>query len=113
MNESFNEEVQADFTVIYIHGEKYNVLNTVDLGTNYGERIIAKDRKADTMMALFEKVWIYNHGAPKRFSADPEFTKGFFVKFSNSHGISCRPRPARSSNKNGKVERNNGVLAPA
>lgn len=110
INEQFTQEVQADFTVAYAGSEKLNILNIVDLGTNYGERIIAPDRKAATMMTLFEKNWIYHYGEPKSFSADPEFTQGFFQDFLKMHQIVCKPRPARSSSKNGKVERNNGVF---
>lgn len=40
VNEAFNESVQADFLVVYIEGEKYEILNVVDCGTNYGERTI-------------------------------------------------------------------------
>jgi len=44
------------------------------------------------------------------FSADPEFCRPFFKKFLEGHNITVNERPSRSSAKNGKVERNNGVL---
>lgn len=37
-NGSFNNEVQADFVVVYIRDRKLFVLNIVDTGTRYGER---------------------------------------------------------------------------
>lgn len=110
VNEGFNEEVQADYTVVYIKGEKYFVLNIVDAGTRYGERAIANSRDAATMMQMMETEWLYHHGAPKYFSADPEFCKPVFERFLAGHEITLRPRPSRSSHKNGRVERNNGVF---
>lgn len=110
INEKFNQEVQADFTIAYMGSEKINVLNIIDLGTNYGKRVIAPDRQASKMMSFFEKHWIYHHGAPKSFSADPEFTTDFFQDLLKMHEVECRPRPIRSSSKNVKIERNNGVF---
>lgn len=73
VNEAFNEEVQADFVTVYIRGEKYEVFNVVDTGTAYGERAIAPSRTAECMQNLFQCEWLYHHGAPRCFSADPEF----------------------------------------
>lgn len=110
VNEAFNEEIQVDYTVAYINEQKYFILNMVDAGTRYGERAIAFSRDAKTMMEMIETHWLYNHGAPKYFSADPEFCKTFFEKFLLAHKITLRPRPSRASFKNGRVERNNGVF---
>lgn len=110
VNSAFNNEVQADFVTILIREERYEVLNIIDTGTRYGERVIAHNHRGDTMMNLFENEWIYHHGPPISFSADPEFGKGFFKKFLSSHGITLHTRPSRSSSKNGKVERNNGLF---
>lgn len=33
LNEAFNQEILADYTVVYIHGEKFEVLNIIDVGT--------------------------------------------------------------------------------
>lgn len=62
------------------------------------------------MMNLIETEWLYHHGAPKSFSADPEFCRPIFEKFLISHKVTLKPRPSRSSAKNGHVERNNGVF---
>lgn len=102
--------VQADFVTVYIRDEKYEVLNMVDMGTRYGERFIAPDRNGNTMMHMMESLWVYRHGAPKNFSADPEFCRPFFKKFLTGHDITLYPRPSRSSSKNGVVERNNGTF---
>lgn len=48
VNEAFNQEVQADFTLAYIGAEKIGILSIVDLGTNNGERAIAPTR--DTLV---------------------------------------------------------------
>lgn len=110
INEDFNEELQADFMVVYIKEKKYFVLNIVDVGRRYGERMIAESRGAAHLMEMMETEWTYHHGAPKRFGADPEFCKRFFEIFLKGHGIELKPRPARASYKNGRLERNNGVF---
>lgn len=110
INTAFNDEIQADFVTVMIRGERYEVLNIVDTGTRYGERVIACNHSGDTIITLLETEWIYHHGAPGAFSADPEFCKGFFERFLSAHAINLHPRPSRSSSKNGKVERNNGVF---
>lgn len=110
INEAFNEELQEDFTMVYIREQKYFVLNIVDAGTRYGERINARSSNAMHMMEIMESGWIYHHGAPKLIGADPEFCKPFFERFLKAHGIELKPRPARASYNNGLVERNNGVF---
>lgn len=42
INESFNVEILADYLYTMIHGKRYEVLNLIDLGTRYKERMIAK-----------------------------------------------------------------------
>lgn len=49
VNETFNQHLQADFTIVYLVTEKYEVLNIIDAGTRYGERTIARCRDARTM----------------------------------------------------------------
>lgn len=71
VNSEFNQELQADFMIVYIHGAKYEVLNFNDTGTRYGERAIATSRSADSIRTVFETKWMYHHGAPRRFRADP------------------------------------------
>lgn len=110
VNEEFNQELQADFTIAYIRGAKYEVLNFNDTGTRYGERAIATTRSADTIRHLFETKWMYHHGAPQRFSADPEFCRPVLRRFLDQHNVDVLPRPSRSSHKNGRIERNNGVF---
>jgi len=73
LGEALNFEIQAAFTVIYIYEHSYEVLNIVYMGTTYGERSIASARSVEMMTNLCETEWIYKHGAPQMFSADPEF----------------------------------------
>lgn len=62
------------------------------------------------MMHLVETKWIYQHGAPKSFSADPGFCKPFFEIFLESHDEQLKERPSCSSSKNFVVERNDGTF---
>lgn len=52
VNEAFNEEIQADYTVVYIKLVKYFVLNIVDSGTRYRERFIDESQDASRMMLM-------------------------------------------------------------
>lgn len=110
VNKAFNSSIQACFLSVYIYREKYEVLNVIDTGTNYGERTIVPKKEATTMKEKLETEWLCHHGAPEHFSADPEFCRPIMNKFLESHNIKMKSRPARSSYKNEKVERNNGVF---
>lgn len=70
VNESFNDEIQADFTVTYYKGRRMVILNLVDMGTGFGERGIAHENSAVTMVTVFQSLWIYVHGAPRHFRSD-------------------------------------------
>lgn len=72
--------------------------------------MIASSRTSEAMTSLIEKHWIYNHGAPQVISADPEFCTQQMQNFLVPYAISLNARPARSSNKNGIVERKKGVF---
>lgn len=82
----------------------------MDLGTGYGEGAVVTSRRAEAIMSKFEEYWICRHGSPKEFSADPEFFQPFFIRYLSRHNIKANERPARSSHKNGWVERNNGLF---
>lgn len=110
VNEAFNQELQAEFMVVYISNEKFDVLNITDVGAEHGERAISSTRSFQSMKQTIETIWIYRHGAPKNFAAEPEFSKSTMINFLNSHNIQLLPRPSRSSYKYGKVERNNEVF---
>lgn len=110
VNKSFNNEIQADFVTVYIRDENFEVLSIVDVGTQYGERSITSFRDGCIIMEMVGTQWVYQHGAPKSFSAYPEFCKDFFKRFLDSHNIHSMERPSRSSSKNGVVERNNGTF---
>lgn len=110
VNKDFNAEVQADFLTVKCSRGKYEILNIIDTSTGYGERSVVKSRSAEVMKSKFEEYWICRHGSPGQFSADPEFCQPFFVKYLNGHSIEVNERPARSSHKNGRVERNNGLF---
>lgn len=108
INESFNEEVKADFTIAYVIGNKRTILNIIEVGTNYGKRCIVESRSARSMMKNFKNMWIYHHGAPKKFCADSKFCRPLLKDFLAGNRIKLNTRPSRSSNKSGKMEGNNG-----
>ncbi|PXF40003.1 hypothetical protein BWQ96_10281 [Gracilariopsis chorda] len=110
VSEAFNESVQADFLVVYIENVKYEVINIIDAGKNYGERSTVTKQDASDLCNKLESEWMYIHGAPKFFSADTEFTKPVLKKLMRSHAIQMEDRPARCSSKNGKIERNNDLF---
>lgn len=53
---------------------------------------------------------MYHHGAPTTFSADPQFCQTVMKKFLISHGIELLQKPPKSSSKDGKIERKNGIF---
>lgn len=110
VNEAFNSELQAEFTFPYYQGSKMIILNIIATGTAYGERILVPNTSAQSIIAAFEQFWLYRHGAPKYFGADQEFNSAAFDTFLRTHSIQFFPRPARSSHKSGRVERNNAVF---
>lgn len=69
VNYAFNQDIQADLTIGYIQGDKYEVLNLRDVGNRYGERTIASTLYADTVKEIFESTWMYQHGAPERLTS--------------------------------------------
>lgn len=110
VNSAFNNELQSDFCYVYIRGKKCEVLNMMDIGTRYGERIMTTSRSAEEIKRVFETHWFYKHGAPANFSADQEFCRPVLKRFLDEHAIKLNARPSRASNKTGRVERNNGVF---
>lgn len=110
VNEEFNVEVQADFMTAKFGQQNYEILNVIDTGTAYCECIVVESRNTKTMIAKFEEIWFCRHGAPSYFSADPEFCQPFPTKYLAGHGVKTMDKQARESNKNGRVERSNGVF---
>lgn len=107
---AFNDEVRADCMYTCIQGRKQEVPYIVDTGTKYGERVIVTSRLGDVIKNLFEKSSFYSNGASKYFSADYEFCRPKLREFMEKHELKVIKRPARSSYKSGRVERNNGVF---
>lgn len=108
--QEFNQEVQADFMFANIRGTKYCVLHIVDTGTRYSEATVVSNRSCAIMASEMETVWILRHGAPKRFSADSEFTKGPLKRFLATHNVDLAERPVRRHNKTGIVERKHRTI---
>lgn len=93
-----------------VHRRNCEILNMDYVGTRYGERIMTEARSTGEIKRSFESQWFYLHGAPKRLSSDHEFCRSQLYKYLSSHSITLHTRPSRSSNKCGRVERNNGVF---
>ena len=106
LDKSFNEEVQLD--LFFIFG--LIILHVIDVSTRWSETEIIASRELDTVRRSFEYIWVFRHGAPRAVSGDNEFFKGEFDQMLSTHSIESRPRPARRPNKNGIVERRNGVI---
>lgn len=73
VTEAFNSELQADFTFPYFQGSIITVLNIIDTGKAYGERIVLPGTSVESMISSFEQFWLYRHGAPKSFGGEQEF----------------------------------------
>lgn len=80
--------------VVYIHDEKFEVLNIIGDGTQYGERSTTPVRDANNTPELLEKIWIYNHGTPRIFSVNSEFYTPSKDRSLNKHSIELKPRPS-------------------
>lgn len=90
--------------------DKLDIINIMDCRTRYGERAATSKKDASMTMEMIESEWVHRHGAPKHFSADPEFCRPFSREFLKSRDIQLHARPSRSSSKNSLVERNNGIF---
>ena len=121
VNETFNEEIQVDFTYAVVHRkspsnpfeyrrERYILIVMTDTGTRYTEASIVQDRNASTIIDIYEKLWLCRHGASKHLSADDEYHRRVLTDYLGTHGITFRARPTRRHNKLGIVERKNGTL---
>lgn len=49
------------------------ILNMVDTGTTYGERVISPSKEAENLKDLIETLWLYKHVTTERFSEDLVF----------------------------------------
>lgn len=98
-----NLEIQSKFIIMFIHGEKVEIVSTVDIETEYGERIrqIWPPYQDEKMMKPLESSWIHMYEAPKKFSADPKLYVPSFRRFVEGHNMKLCPRPTRSFYKNG------------
>lgn len=65
INEAFNEELQVGFLYVVIHGGKHEVLNWVNVGTRYGERLLTGAYSNAEIRNGFEMHWFYRHRAPR------------------------------------------------
>lgn len=69
--EALNIELQAEFVYVQIHGEKFEVLNMVEMGTRYGERALTGSRSSEEVKKAFKLV---------------------AVPLRSRHGFQCGPR---------------------
>lgn len=110
MDKAFNKSIQADYAIVYIRNERYEVLSIEDMGIQYEERAISNCKSAENMLKMIERLFINVHGTPKSFSENPEFCKPFLTRHLSDLRIKINYRPSRSSRRNGVVEPNNGIF---
>lgn len=55
VNALFNDEIQADSLYTIFQGKTYEMMNLLDLGTKFGERIMTQSRTDEEMKQYFEK----------------------------------------------------------
>lgn len=94
VNEAFNQELQIDFMFFSVKTIKRTVINMTNTGTGYSEVAISSDRSMDSIIRLFETVWIHNHGTPIAVSADEEYNRKPFRKYSSPVRLDGTIRPA-------------------
>lgn len=109
VNAAFNQELQADFSVVYIQSANTRGSISTTQVLVMVEQTIATTRSADIIKTIFDTRWMYHHGAPKRFSTNPEFFRSVLKLFLKEYGFVVLPRPSRSSPTNGRIERHNCV----
>jgi hypothetical protein len=110
ISEDFGREVQLDYFYIDLRAAKYCYLHCVDADSSFGEVVLAPSRDLDLAADLFERTWVWTHGAPRSVGSDPEFGREPFLSRLATHGITFSPRPARRHNTIGIVERRNRQL---
>lgn len=71
VKDEFNGSIQADYVMVYIYEQKYEVLKIVDMDTKYAECTIAKSRSVEQMKTMMEGVWLYNTNHNKSFLLIP------------------------------------------
>lgn len=107
---AFNEELHAEFVIVYVNGAKHEVPNISEMVKRYGDRTIATNRSTKVIQMIFERSWLYRHDAPTRFSADHEFCRPIMRKFLRPHRIETLARPSSFLHKNGRIEHNKWFL---
>lgn len=75
LTRTLKREIQADFTYVHIRGEKYEVLNIIDTGTQYGDLVTVNSRSAEDIKKGLEIGWFYRNGMTCCFSADHEMCR--------------------------------------
>lgn len=96
--------------MVYFRDENHEVLNMVYVETDYGEQLIAPSRSANVMKQMLKVSWLFWHGAPEAFSANPKFCRPVLKALLESHEIVLADLLFRYSHKNGFVERHNGTF---
>lgn len=83
VNQSFNDDIQADFTYVKIRESSYTAIHYVNTGTGYSGGGSVTDRKGARLVNYLDKLWIHHHGAPTYMSADEEFHRPCIIDVLN------------------------------
>lgn len=87
INENLNEEVQIDFMFQIIRDAKRTVFVMTDTGNGYKESVAMPNRSISMIIQALETPWFYQHGMPRKASADDEFNHNLFQRFLQAQNI--------------------------
>lgn len=82
VNEAFNEELRADYTVVTIRSENYHILHVMDMEAGHEERVIKNTHEAKALERRLEINWILHHEAPQSSVRNRNYVIRYFKSFS-------------------------------
>lgn len=95
---------------VNIINTKFCVLHIVDPGTRYSECTIVPKRSGTIISSTLKVCWILRHGAPKRFTANSEFSKKHLLKFRITYKIFLGKQPIWRCNKTRVIEKKRCIV---
>ena len=108
----FNHVVGLDLKIIKdASGERYYLLNIVDLATTFNICVVLPNKESSTVMAAWKQNWALPFGTPEKTVTDRgrEFF-GVFQEMVNDSGMEFHMIPTEAPWQHGMVERHGGVL---
>ena len=112
----FNHTLGADsLEVKDLQGNRYTVLNLVDMGTCFQQAIVlgegGGDPSAQSVLEGMQQHWISWAGHPHTFIADRGTSfRGEVTQYLAQHGTNILTAPLETRQGTGRVERHGGLL---